>query len=81
MKKVYIIGFAILLIMVIFFSFLFFSNPSINYCKQICEDVSNQMEIEILEVFTTNNNDNNEGCRCEFSNGQIMGFGIDRGLD
>jgi hypothetical protein len=82
MKKQYIIGMGILLIIVIFISFLFLQDDHKQFCEMTCKDVSKQLNSPLKNVFVTNNGGKLEGgCRCEFENGQIMGFGLDKDVN
>jgi hypothetical protein len=77
MKTYYIVG---VIIVVIFISFLFI-NKEVQYCENTCQEVSKQMNSNLLTSFETNNSGKREGCRCEFENGQILGFGLDKSVN
>lgn len=50
-------------------------------CHAICVKTSKQLNMSLFQIYTTNNSGKLDGgCRCEFSNGQIVGFGINKSM-
>ena len=50
-------------------------------CESLCYEVSNRIDISLIETYTTNNSGKLPGgCRCEFENGVILGFGLNKSV-
>ena len=68
----------------IIFLVYYLDNPATkeeDTCQDICIETSIQLNIPLFQVYTTNNSGKLDGgCRCEFSNGQIVGFGLNKSV-